>query len=200
MFTGIVTDIGTVEAVKDRDKGKAFTVRTGWDLSDMAVGASVAHAGVCLTVTSVEGSRFTSEAWAETLAVTTLGSLKAGNRINLERSLKMGDELGGHLVSGHVDGVAHIVARDGVGEAVQFELEVPHALAPFVAPKGSVCLDGVSLTVNGVHGTRFGVMIIRHTLEVTTIAEWKPGQAVNIEVDRLARYAARYYEFAAGTR
>jgi riboflavin synthase len=197
MFTGIVTDVGTVESVEKLDQGKAFTLRTGWDISGLAIGASVAHSGVCLTVTAVAENRFTSEAWAETLAVTTLDDLKAGDQVNLERSLKVGDEIGGHLVSGHVDGIAHIVAREAIGEAMKFEFEAPEILAPFIAQKGSVALDGVSLTVNGVAGNRFDVLIIRHTLAVTTIAAWKPGRPVNIEVDRLARYAARYHDFAA---
>jgi riboflavin synthase len=200
MFTGIVTDVGTVESVRALDGGKAFTVSTAWDLQDLAIGASVAHSGVCLTVTSTSQGRFTSEAWAETLAVTTLGGLEAGDRVNLERSLKIGDELGGHLVSGHVDGIATILSREEIGEAVKFEFEAPDALAPFVAQKGSVCLDGVSLTVNGVAGARFDILAIRHTLEVTALSAWQPGTKVNIEVDRLARYAARYHEFTAASR
>lgn len=196
MFTGIVTDIGTVEKVVPLDKGRRFRVRTSWDVSDLAIGASVAHAGVCLTVVARGDGWFETEAWEEALRLTTLGALEPGDRINLERSLRMGDELGGHLVQGHVDGKAAIVARHDQGGAVRFVIEVPGPLARFVAPKGSVALDGTSLTVNGVDGNRFDVLLIGHTLEVTTWGERKVGDDVNIEVDQMARYAARLAGFS----
>lgn len=197
MFTGIVTDIGRVDAIAELNQGREFTFATAWDLSDLEVGASVCHSGACLTVTTVGTGSYTAEAWSETLSVTTLGEWKIGDRVNLERSLKIGDELGGHLVSGHVDGVALVVSRSERGDAVHFEVEAPPDLAPFIARKGSVCLDGVSLTVNGVDDKRFFVLIIRHTLEVTTLRDRQPGDRINLEVDRLARYAARHSSFSA---
>ena len=198
MFTGIVTDIGTIDAVQPRDAGRAFVIRTHWDLGDLQIGASIAHSGCCLTVTEIDGDRFTTEAWAETLAVTTLESWEAGQRINLERSLRIGDEIGGHLVSGHVDGIAQIDRLDRMGDATRLEIIAPDALAPFIAKKGSICLDGVSLTVNEVHNSQFEVLIIDHTLKATTLGECKVGDRLNIEVDQLARYAARYATMAAG--
>lgn len=195
MFTGLVTDIGTVKSVTPLDQGIRFTIATGWDLSDLEIGASVAHAGTCLTVVEKTADSFTTEAWEEALRLSTLGELKPGDRINLERSLKVGDELGGHLVSGHVDGIAEIVERKEEGGAVRFVLEAPQNLAPFIAEKGSVSLDGTSLTVNGVSGNCFDVLLIRHTLEVTTWGDRKAGDRVNLEVDRMARYAARLAEF-----
>lgn len=200
MFTGLVTDIGTIEKVEQLDEGRLFRVNTGLDLEDMKIGASVSHAGVCLTVTAKGDDWIESEAWNEALKLTTLGRLHIGERINLEPSLKMGDELGGHLVSGHVDGMAHIVSREEEGEAVRYVLEAPDALAKFIAPKGSVALDGTSLTVNAVEGNRFDVLLIRHTLEVTTWGEREQGDKVNLEVDQMARYAVRLMEFNAPPR
>lgn len=194
MFTGIVTDIGVIERVEQLNQGRRLRVRSGWDLSDLALGASVAHAGVCLTVVAIGGGWFESEAWEEALRLTTLGGVHVGDRLNLERSLRMGDELGGHLVSGHVDGTALILGRAEAGDAVRFTLEAPAELARFIAPKGSVALDGTSLTVNGVDGGRFDVLLIRHTLDVTTWGERRAGDRVNLEVDQMARYAARLAE------
>lgn len=196
MFTGIVSDIGTIESVEQLDQGRRFRVSTRWDIADLAIGASVAHAGVCLTVVAKGDDWFDTEAWEEALRLTTLGALNMGGRVNLERSLRIGDELGGHLVTGHVDGQAKIVERTEEGGAVRFVLEAPADLAPFIAPKGSVTLDGTSLTVNGVDGSRFDVLLIRHTLEVTTWGERRIGDNVNLEVDRMARYAARLAGFA----
>lgn len=195
MFTGIVSDVGHVDRVEQLDHGRRFRIGTHWDLADLDIGASVAHAGVCLTVVAkgAGGDRawFETEAWEEALRLTTLARLHAGDRLNLERSLRMGDELGGHLVSGHVDGIATIIDRVEEGGAVRFVLEVPRELAKFIAPKGSVALDGTSLTVNRVDANRFDVLLIRYTLEVTTWGDRKPGDAANIEVDQMARYAAR---------
>ncbi|MCO5134506.1 MAG: riboflavin synthase [Phyllobacteriaceae bacterium] len=198
MFTGIITEIGTLEAVMQRDGGKAFRVRSGYEYSGVDIGASIAHAGVCLTVTAKGDNWHEVEAWEEALRLTTLDGWKSGQRINLERSLKIGDELGGHMVSGHVDGLAQIVAVAAEGEATRFTLEVPQHLAKFIAPKGSVSLDGTSLTVNGVEGSRFDVLLIAHTLEVTTWGERGEGDHVNLEVDQMARYAARLMEAREG--
>ena len=198
MFTGIITEIGTLEAVMQRDGGKAFRIRSGYDYSGVDIGASIAHAGVCLTVTAKGDNWHEVEAWEEALRLTTLDGWKSGQRINLERSLKIGDELGGHMVSGHVDGLAQIAAVAAEGEATRFTLEVPQHLAKFIAPKGSVALDGTSLTVNGVEGSRFDVLLIAHTLEVTTWGERGQGDHVNLEVDQMARYAARLMEAREG--
>ena len=198
MFTGIITEIGTLEAVMQRDGGKAFRIRSGYDYSGVDIGASIAHAGVCLTVTAKGENWHEVEAWEEALRLTTLDGWKSGQRINLERSLKIGDELGGHMVSGHVDGLAQIAAVAAEGEATRFTLEVPQHLAKFIAPKGSVSLDGTSLTVNGVEGSRFDVLLIAHTLEVTTWGERGEGDHVNLEVDQMARYAARLMEAREG--
>lgn len=195
MFTGIVTDIGTVRSIAEINRGRRFEIATRWDLSDLEIGASVAHSGTCLTVVAITSDTFCSEAWEETLQLTTLGALKKGDRINLERSLRIGDELGGHLVSGHVDGIAVITEIEPKGDAVRFVFDAPPDCAKFIARKGSVCLDGTSLTVNSVDGRRFDVLLIRHTLEVTTWGERKLADKVNLEVDTMARYAARLAEF-----
>jgi riboflavin synthase len=196
MFTGIVTDIGTVSAVTPRNKGAHVRIETNYDPHTIAIGASIACAGVCLTVVSLpeQGSNqrwFEVEAWEEALRLTTAADWRAGTRINLERALKIGDELGGHIVSGHVDGMAAILSREDEGEAVRFTLEAPAELARFIAPKGSVALDGTSLTVNHVEGNRFDVLLIHHSLAVTTWGERKADDRVNLEVDTMARYAAR---------
>ena len=197
MFTGIVTDIGTVSRIEPLDQGKRFHVDTAWDTSGIEIGASVAHSGTCLTVVAKGEGWIETEAWEEALRLTTLGNLRAGDRINLERSLKMGAELGGHMVSGHVAGKAKIVTREEEGGAVRFTIEAPADLARFIAPKGSVALDGTSLTVNAVEGSRFDVLLIRHTLEVTTWGERRAGDWLNLEVDIMARYAARLAAFPA---
>lgn len=195
MFTGIVTQIGTLDEVRQRDKGKVFRVRSGFDYSTLDIGASVAHAGICLTVTATGDGWHEVEAWEEALRVTVLGGWNSGQRMNLERSLRIGDELGGHMVSGHVDGIATIVETRQEGEATRFVIEAPENLARFIAPKGSVALDGTSLTVNGVDGNRFDVLLIAHTLEVTTWGDRKAGDSLNIEIDQMARYAARLMEY-----
>ncbi len=194
MFTGIVTDIGTVKTIKPLSKGKRFRVETSYDTATIDIGASIAHSGVCLTVVEKGEGWFDVEAWEEALRLTTLSNVKEGQPINLERSLKIGDELGGHLVSGHVDGVAKIIAVDEEGYAVRFTLDAPKQLAKFIAAKGSVALDGTSLTVNKVEGTKFDVLLIKHSLEVTTWGDRKKGDFLNLEIDTMARYAARLSE------
>lgn len=201
MFTGIVTDIGTVSAVTPMDEGVKLRVATSYDPQTIDIGASIAHGGVCLTVTALPGEGanerwFEVEAWEEALRLTTIAGWREGTRINLERALKIGDELGGHIVSGHVDGKAEILSVQPEGEAVRIRLRAPESLARFVAPKGSVALDGTSLTVNAVDGADFDVLLIRHTLAVTTWGDRKPGDFVNFEVDTMARYAARLAEFS----
>ena len=203
MFTGIVTDVGTVSGVTPMDEGVRLRVATAYDPKTIDIGASIAHSGVCLTVTRLpeegENARwFEVEAWEEALRLTTIAGWREGTRINLERALKIGDELGGHIVSGHVDGKAEILSIAPEGEAVRIRLRAPQALARFVAPKGSVSLDGTSLTVNAVDGSDFDVLLIRHTLAVTTWGDRKAGDFVNLEVDTMARYAARLAEFPAG--
>jgi riboflavin synthase len=194
MFTGIVTDVGKIISVSDLPKGKRFRVETVHDINTIDIGASIAHSGVCLTVVEKGDNWYDVEAWEEALRLTTLDGLEAGSPVNLERSLKIGDELGGHLVSGHVDGTAEIVMVEEEGDAVRFTLEAPAELAHFIATKGSVALDGTSLTVNKVDGVRFDVLLIKHTLEVTTWGERKQGDKLNLEIDTMARYAARLAE------
>ncbi|WP_281977568.1 riboflavin synthase [Pseudorhizobium flavum] len=200
MFTGIVTDLGTVSSVTPMDEGVRLRIATAYDPRTIEIGASIAHSGVCLTVTALPGEGenarwFEVEAWEEALRLTTIAGWSEGTRVNLERALKIGDELGGHIVSGHVDGKAEILSVEPEGEAVRIRLRAPEALARFVAPKGSVALDGTSLTVNAVDGVDFDVLLIRHTLAVTTWGDRKPGDFVNFEVDTMARYAARLAEF-----
>ncbi len=199
MFTGLVTDIGEIVAVREVAEGlRRLRIACSYPRVSIAEGASIACAGVCLTVvgTGEEGGRtwFAADAAAETLRLTTVGRWRAGSKINLERPLRMGDELGGHLVAGHVDGVAVVTVRDQLTDIARFELRTGHALARLIAPKGSVALDGVSLTVNAVAGDTFSVLIIPHTLKVTTLGQLAAGEEVNLEVDLMARYAARLIE------
>jgi riboflavin synthase len=199
MFTGIVTDIGEVLGVEERGEGlRRLTIASAYDRASIAIGASIACSGVCMTAvaTGSSGARdtFSVDAAAETLRLTTVGRWRAGTRVNLERSLKIGDELGGHLVSGHVDGLAEVAAREDLTEMARFTLKVPGPLGRFVAQKGSVALDGVSLTVNDVTDDTFSVLIIPHTLGVTTFGALKFGDQLNLEVDVMARYAARLME------
>ncbi|CZT34822.1 riboflavin synthase [Rhizobium sp. 9140] len=202
MFTGIVTDIGKVESVTPLDEGVRLRVATAYDPATIDIGASISHSGVCLTVTALPEAGandrwFEVEAWEEALRLTTIAGWLPGARINLERALKIGDELGGHIVSGHIDGTAEILSVEAEGEATRFRLNAPEHLARFVAPKGSVALDGTSLTVNAVNGTEFDVLLIRHSLEVTTWGDRQAGDRVNFEVDTMARYAARLADFPA---
>jgi riboflavin synthase len=196
MFTGIVNDIGEVVAVEPRAEGLArLKIACGYDPETIAIGASIACSGVCLTVVGrgKDGNRawFSVDAAAETLRVTTVGAWQRGTRVNLERALKVGDELGGHIVAGHADGLATVVAREDLTDMARFSFYTPAELARFIAPKGSVALDGVSLTVNEVGDDTFTVLIIPHTLKVTTLGSLAAGDHANLEVDLMARYAAR---------
>lgn len=198
MFTGIVSNVGEVLQAEDRGLLRRLLIGCDYDLATIALGASVAHAGACLTVVDVLnlGNRaaFAVDVGAETLALTTLGTWQPGQRLNLERSLRLGDELGGHMVSGHVDGTAEIVWRRDFDGMAHFKFRAPAALAKFIAQKGSVALDGTSLTVNAVDADTFEVLLIPHTLAITTWGDRKAGDRVNIEVDQMARYAARLIE------
>jgi riboflavin synthase len=196
MFTGIVTDIGEIVTLTPGGQAgdRRFVVRTRHDMKPIAIGASIACSGCCLTVIEKGDDWFAVEVSGESLAKTHLGTWKVGSRINLELSLKVGDELGGHLVYGHVDGVGKVVAMKPEGGSVRFTFEAPADLARFVAAKGSVAIDGISLTVNEVAGNRFGVNVISHTQAVTTLGQAKIDQPVNLEVDMLARYVARLLE------
>jgi riboflavin synthase len=195
MFTGLITDVGEVIS---QSPGH-FTLRTAYSLKPEDAGLSICCDGVCLTATAITpvaaGAEFTVDVSNETLAKSTLGNWKAGTRVNLERSLRAGDELGGHIVSGHVDGVAKILSITPDGESKRFLLEAPDHLSRYIAPKGSVALDGTSLTVNEVTESRFGVNVIPHSLTVTTWGAKNPGDLVNLEVDVFARYVARLMEF-----
>lgn len=195
MFTGIITDIGSLEAISELKQGKRFSIASNYDLDSIEIGASIAHSGVCLTVVSKKDGQYQVEAWEEALRLTTLGNWNVGQKINLERALKVGDELGGHIVSGHIDGVAEILDVIAEGDAKRFVLKAPDDLAQFIAPKGSVALDGTSLTVNKVDGTTFDVLLIGHSQSVTTWGSLKKGDLINLEIDTMARYAARLSEF-----
>jgi riboflavin synthase len=199
MFTGIVSDLGEILEVEEKAVGlRRLKIACGYDPDSIDIGASIACSGVCLTV--VERGRagnrtsFDVDAAAETLRVTTAGNWQRGTKLNLERALRLGDELGGHMVSGHVDGIAELVSRDDFLDSAALTFRVPDQLARFIAAKGSVALDGVSLTVNTVDGATFSVLIIPHTLKVTTLGALAPDGRVNIEVDQMARYAARLLE------
>lgn len=199
MFSGIVTGLGEILEVEEKSDGlRRLVIACSDDPESIAVGASMACSGICLTVVERgrKGDRafFAVDAAAETLRLTTAGQWRRGTRINLERSLRLGDEIGGHMVSGHVDGIAELVSRDDFLDSASFTLRVPPALARFIAVKGSAALDGVSLTVNKVDGVMFSVLIIPHTLQVTTFGALGPGARLNLEVDQLARYVARLME------
>jgi riboflavin synthase len=194
MFTGIVTDVGTVRALEKRGDTR-FEIATAYATDGIDIGASIACSGVCLTVVEKGGDWFAVDVSAETLDRSSLGSWRVGTRINLERSLAMGDELGGHLVSGHVDAVGTVVSMERDGDSVRFVFQAPVEVAPFVAEKGSIAIDGVSLTVNSVSdddsGCRFGINVIPHTQDVTTFGGLESGSVVNLEIDMLARYMQR---------
>jgi riboflavin synthase len=201
VFTGIISDLGDVLEVHEQADGlRRLTVACDYDPATIDIGASIACSGPCLTVVergrSGNRTSFAVDVAAETLGVTTAGSWRGGTKLNLERSLRLGDELGGHLVSGHVDGIAELVAREDLPDMARLSLRVPAALSRFIAPKGSVALDGISLTVNAVEGATFSVLIIPHTLKVTTFGGLRAGARLNLEVDQMARYAARLLEAA----
>jgi riboflavin synthase len=196
VFTGIVSDLGEVLEVEERADGlRRLLIACSYDPATIDIGASIACSGPCLTVVERgrKGNRafFAVDVAAETLRVTTAGGWQRGSKLNLERSLRLGDELGGHLVSGHVDGIAELIQREDLPDMARLSLRVPSALARFIAPKGSVALDGVSLTVNEVEGDAFSVLLIPHTLHVTTFGSMRAGARLNLEVDQMARYAAR---------
>jgi riboflavin synthase len=192
MFTGIVRDVGRVAARETRGVDARLVIATkNLDLEDTVVGDSISVQGVCLTVTSLGADSFSADVSHETLSLTTLGELVVGSAVNLEPALRAGDRLGGHLVSGHVDGVAHVVATSNDGDSLRVRVMVPAELARYIARKGSVTVDGVSLTVNEVEGATFGVNLIPHTQAVTTLGRLQPGTRVNLEVDQMARYAER---------
>ena len=202
MFTGIISDVGQIIEIRPSGQLSRLRIASAYDAASIAQGASIANGGACLTVVGVEprggGSAIAFDVGAETLAVTTLGRWRAGGHVNLERALKVGDELGGHMVSGHVDGTAEILSRRDFDGMAHFAFRAPADLAKFIAVKGSVALDGTSLTVNAVEGDQFEVLLIPHTLAVTTWGERKARDRVNIEVDQMARYAARLIEAGRG--
>lgn len=200
MFTGLVSDVGEVIAIEAHGELKRLRIACHYDAASIGLGASIACSGPCLTAVAMGQmggeypTWFDVDAAAETLARTSVGGWSVGTRINLERSLKIGDELGGHIVTGHVDGVAPVIARRAFDGMVKFDFRAPQPLARFIAEKGSVCLDGTSLTVNSVNGAEFSVLLIPHTLAVTTWGERREGDLMNLEVDLMARYAARLTE------
>ena len=193
MFTGIVTDVGTISELEQQGDLRA-RIETGYDTAGIDIGASIASDGVCLTVIALGDDWYDVQISAETVSKTNLDTWTVGKRVNLERALKVGDELGGHIVSGHVDGVAEVVAMLDEGDSTRVTLRAPRDLARFVAPKGSVALNGTSLTVNDVDGCDFGINFIPHTKEVTTWGDVAVGDRVNLEIDTLARYVARLAE------
>ena len=196
MFTGIVTDIGRVRSVRQTERDRRYEIETGWDTAGIDLGASISHAGCCLTVTEKGPGWFAVEVSGETLSKTTLGDWREGDPVNLERAAKLGDELGGHIVSGHVDGLGRVVAVTPEGGSHRIDIEAPAPLHRYIAAKGSITVDGVSLTVNAVEGRVFGLNIIPHTRDATTLGGLKAGDMVNLEIDMLARYLARWQETA----
>lgn len=196
MFTGIVTDIGRVREVRETDRDRRYEIETAWNTDGIDLGASISHAGCCLTVTEKGAGWFAVEVSNETLSKTTLGAWKTGDGVNLERAAKLGDEMGGHVVSGHVDGLGRVVSITPEGGSHRIEIEAPAPLHRYIAAKGSITVDGVSLTVNAVEGQVFSLNIIPHTWDVTTLGRLKVGDPVNLEIDMLARYLARWQETA----
>jgi riboflavin synthase len=196
MFTGIVTDVGRVRAVRDTNRDRRFEIETGYDTALLDIGASVSHAGCCLTVVDKGPGWFAVEVSAETLSRTTLGDWREGQPVNLERAARVGDELGGHIVSGHVDGVGEVVSVESEGGSHRVRIRAPRPLHRFIAEKGSIAVEGVSLTVNDVADDVFGVNLIPHTWEVTSLGGLTTGARVNLEIDMLARYLARWRETA----
>jgi riboflavin synthase len=196
MFTGIITDVGRIRRVAATDRDRRYEVETSWDVAGIDLGASISHAGCCLTVVEKGEGWFAVEVSNETLSKTTLGDWAEGRPVNLERAARLGDELGGHIVSGHVDGLGIVRAITPEGGSHRIEIEAPAPLHRYIAPKGSITVEGVSLTVNAVEDRVFGVNIIPHTWEVTTLGRLAVGDRVNLEIDMLARYLARWQETA----
>ncbi|MDQ1192798.1 riboflavin synthase [Brevundimonas vesicularis] len=196
MFTGIVTDIGRVREVRETDRDRRYEIETAWNTDGIDLGASISHAGCCLTVTDKGPGWFAVEVSNESLSKTTLGAWKTGDGVNLERAAKLGDEMGGHVVSGHVDGLGRVVSITPEGGSHRIEVEAPAPLHRYIAAKGSITVDGVSLTVNAVEGQVFSLNIIPHTWDVTTLGRLQVGDPVNLEIDMLARYLARWQETA----
>jgi len=196
MFTGIVTDVGRVKSVRQTNRDRRFEIATSFDLASIDIGASISHAGCCLTVVEKGSDWFAVEVSGETLGLTNLDDWRAGRRINLERAARLGDELGGHIVSGHVDGIGEVLSVESEGGSHRVRIRAPRPLHRFIAPKGSITVEGVSLTVNEVDDDEFGVNLIPHTWEVTTLGELSAGARVNLEIDMLARYLARWRETA----
>jgi riboflavin synthase len=194
MFTGIINAVGEIARAQTRGGDMRLAIHAGkLDLTDVAIGDSICVAGVCLTAVAIEATQFSADVSVETLSCTTLATLQVGDRVNLEKSLRLADRLGGHLVSGHVDGVGRVVAVEPEARSQRWRFEVPEELSRYIAAKGSVCIDGVSLTVNDVAANRFGVNLIPHTVDATTFCDKRVGDAVNIEVDIIARYLERMY-------
>ncbi|WP_438852324.1 riboflavin synthase [Brevundimonas nasdae] len=196
MFTGIVTDIGRVRDVRETNRDRRYEIETVWDTDGIDLGASISHAGCCLTVVEKGPGWFAVEVSGETLSKTTLGAWKAGDGVNLERAARLGDEMGGHVVSGHVDGLGRIVSITPEGGSHRIEVEAPAPLHRYIAAKGSITVDGVSLTVNSVADRIFSLNIIPHTWDATTLGRLQAGDPVNLEIDMLARYLARWQETA----
>src|SRR5450432_121312 len=192
MFTGIINAVGEIASKQTRAGDVRLVIDAGkLDLTDVAIGDSICVAGVCLTAVTIEGTKFGADVSVETLSCTTLGQLQTGDRVNLEKSLRLADRLGGHLVSGHIDGVGRAISVQPEARSQRWHFEVPAGLSRYIAAKGSVCIDGVSLTVNDVEANRFGVNLIPHTIQATTFCDKRVGDAVNIEVDIIARYVER---------
>jgi riboflavin synthase len=196
MFTGIVTDVGRVRRIAETNRDRRFEIETAYDTATLELGASVSHAGCCLTVVDKGEGWIAVEVSGETLTVTTLDQWREGDPVNLERAAKVGDELGGHIVSGHVDGIGEVISVTGENGSHRVSIRAPKPLHRFIAAKGSITVDGVSLTVNEVDGDVFGVNLIPHTWDVTTLNRLAPGVNVNLEIDMLARYLARWRETA----
>jgi len=196
MFTGIVTDVGRVRSVRETNRDRRYEIETAYDVATIDMGASIAHAGCCLTVVEKGEGWFAVEVSAETLSKTTLNRWTEGHRVNLERAARLGDEMGGHIVSGHVDGVGEVLSVEPDGGSHRIRIRVPRPLHRLIAPKGSITVEGVSLTVNAVEDDVFDINLIPHTWEVTTLGELAPGYLVNLEIDMLARYLARWQETA----
>jgi riboflavin synthase len=196
MFTGIITDVGRIRRVAATDRDRRYEVETSWDVASIDLGASISHAGCCLTVVEKGEGWFAVEVSNETLSRTTLGTWREDQAVNLERAARLGDELGGHIVSGHVDGLGRVLAIIPEGGSHRIEIEVPVPLHRYIAPRGSITVEGVSLTVNAVMDRVFGVNVIPHTWEVTTLGRLAVGDQVNLEIDMVARYLARWQETA----